>query len=225
MGGNCGDNDDEREAVARYMLYYYKKSKVDQQQILMDWIKYTSHDKNRRIYYLPTIADRLKTTINPIDEEYSTKLSSLGNYTVCRSAIGFILNISKYAWMTCAKAVGTNTIPQHGNLKANKELANPGWEAARDAARACRLAASAAEKADKAAARAAAKAAAKAAKAAATAAAKLEKAAARAAAKAAKAAATAAAKSEKAAAKRRANEASTTSGTSSFSNKKKRQDS
>ena len=43
-------------------------------------------------------------------------------------------------------------------LKAKKELANPGWAAARDAARACRLAASAAEKADKAAARALAKA-------------------------------------------------------------------
>jgi hypothetical protein len=69
-------------------------------------------------------------------------------------------------------------------LKAKKELGNPGWEAAMDAARACRLAASVAEKAGKAAA-----------------------------AKAAKAAATAAAKLEKAAAKRQANEAtrSTTS--------------
>jgi hypothetical protein len=75
MGGNRGDNDDEREAVARYMLFYYKKSKADQQQIIMDWIKYTSHNKNRRIYCLP-IADRLKTTINPIDEEYSTKVSN-----------------------------------------------------------------------------------------------------------------------------------------------------
>ena len=100
MGGNRGDNDDEREAVARYMLFYYKKSKADQQQIIMDWIKYTSHNKNRRIYCLP-IADRLKTTINPINEEYITKLSNLGSYTVCL--------------LTCAKAVETNTIPQHGN--------------------------------------------------------------------------------------------------------------
>ena len=109
------DNDDEREAVARYMLNYYKKRKVDQQQILMDWIKDTSQNKSRCIYFLP-IADRLKTTMNPIDEEYSAKVTNLGTYTVCRSAIGFILNVSKYAWRTCAKAVATNTIPQHGSL-------------------------------------------------------------------------------------------------------------
>ena len=87
--------DEEREAVARYMIYYYNKKRPDQQQILMEWIRYSNHKSTACRFFLP-FSKRDKTVIeseegdNPLG--YASRMACITNTKVCRSAIGFILD-------------------------------------------------------------------------------------------------------------------------------------
>jgi hypothetical protein len=115
------DTEDEREAIARYMMHYFDKTKAARQQLLMGLIRYAEEYKTltTRRYFLPICDRDNKTTINNDDDDdadaYRKKVSDIQSYKVCKPAIGFILGVCKDAWLTCAKAVITNKIPQHGN--------------------------------------------------------------------------------------------------------------
>jgi hypothetical protein len=109
---------DEREAVARYMMYYYNKKRPDQQQILMDWIRYSNHKSSTRRFFLP-FSKRNETAMESEDRDdpfgFTYRMAKMKGIKVCRSAIGFILDESKHSWQTCSKLVDTNTLPAHGN--------------------------------------------------------------------------------------------------------------
>ena len=110
--------DEEREAVARYMMSYYDKKRADQQQILMEWLRYSNHESKVCRFFLP-FCRREETVIESAEGDnplgYTSRMDRITNTKVCRSAIGFILNHTKHSWATCSKWVATNTLPGHGN--------------------------------------------------------------------------------------------------------------
>ena len=111
------DQGDQREAVAKYMMLYFEKSKPHKQQIIMEWLRYTEDSTTACRFLLPVCDREYDVTINNDEavQEFSNKVTALRSYKVCKSAIGFILGINKDAWNTCQKAVKKNMVPQHGN--------------------------------------------------------------------------------------------------------------
>ena len=114
------EKSDEREGVATYMMNFFDKTKEERQRLLIEWIRYTQNQVHPRRFFIP-VTDRVPVVIDGGEEEkelakqYTVKIGALRAHLICRSALGFILDISKDAWSTCAKAVKLNIIPQHGN--------------------------------------------------------------------------------------------------------------
>ena len=101
---------DERDAIASFMLVWFDKSKTERQQTLIEWIRYTKELNYQRKFFTPLIDQRVD---NAGAEAYTKKAKALSNYKICRTAIGFILDVSRSAWTTCCTALAKNQIPVH----------------------------------------------------------------------------------------------------------------
>ena len=121
-GDIVNSNEDEREAVAAYMVHFGDKSKAERQQTMMDWIRYT--EKNKHIhtrFILPFInINQVEENINGDDSDDDDNgnrptIAALQSHKVCRSALGYLLDFRFVQYNTCQKAVDNNTIPSHGN--------------------------------------------------------------------------------------------------------------
>jgi spore maturation protein CgeB len=91
------ENDEAQEAVARYMLFFFNKSKPDRQQIIMEWLRYTKQKTRKdRAFLLLFISDDNNSHEDVIDsigdEENGGGLEELKNHKVCKSAIASILD-------------------------------------------------------------------------------------------------------------------------------------
>jgi hypothetical protein len=121
--------DEEREAVSHYMVFHFRKSKVEKQETVMDWMRYTLDSKTKKRFLLPFFASRdfsrsvgLTELEQNIAEEYMNKLSNLQGTRICLSALGTLLGFSKDFYTTCKNAIAANTLPKHGlaGKKGNK---------------------------------------------------------------------------------------------------------
>ena len=101
-----------QEAVAKFMNYFYKKTKIDRQLLVMDWIRYVGPDNNSKaMYYLPFFND--SDSIYSDDDREET-IQNLSSHLVCRSALKVILDFGYTQWLTCQKHVQACTTPTHG---------------------------------------------------------------------------------------------------------------
>ena len=102
-----------QEAIAKYMIYFYKKTKIERQLIVMDWIKYVGPDNNSKaMYYLPFFNDSDSIYL---DEDREATVQNLSSHLeVCRSALRVILDFGYTQWITCQKHVIACTTPTHG---------------------------------------------------------------------------------------------------------------
>jgi hypothetical protein len=99
-------------AVARFMVFFAKLPKAQQQRYVVEWIRYASMTHQMRHewrlkhcrYLLPVLS-----TSDDIDE-----LNMNDVPLVCRSAIQIIIGKARKWWTTCSNAAITNTIPEHG---------------------------------------------------------------------------------------------------------------
>ena len=121
-GDKVNSNEDEREALATYVVYFGQKSKKERQQILMDWIRYTEEKKDiHRRFVLPFINTNHAEEIikgNDRDDDDNGNIpiiTTLKSHKVCRSALGYLLDFRMVGFATCQKAVDNNIIPSHGN--------------------------------------------------------------------------------------------------------------
>ena len=114
------------DGMARYMLFFFNKKKPDRQQIVMEWIRYTSLDPEadeERRFFLPFIVDTDDddddddddVIVGIIDAERSVRIQELSEYKVCKCAIATILDFRRTQWKTCLEGVKGNYIPVHGN--------------------------------------------------------------------------------------------------------------
>lgn len=90
-------------ATARYMVYFAKKTKVDQQMIVIEWMKYAGTGIQAR-FVIPILAEDDDELVDlPIEQS-----------KICRNALLAIIGYSKYFWGTLVDCVGAGTIPSHG---------------------------------------------------------------------------------------------------------------
>ena len=52
------DNDYALEAIARYMLYFFTKSKTSRQEIIVQWIRYTAGSENKTPFFVPFLINK-----------------------------------------------------------------------------------------------------------------------------------------------------------------------
>ena len=117
-GNIVNSREDEREAVASYMTFFYKKPKEERQQIVMDWIRYTEDKNDHRKYHLPFINVNYEdeSIVSDDDDDGNTPLlAALKSHRVCKAALAHLLDVRSVQWRTCQNAVRNNTIPTRGN--------------------------------------------------------------------------------------------------------------
>lgn len=118
------------EAVARYMIFFFKLPKESKQQVIIEWIKYTKHmeqeeensDNNsplvsRKLFLLPFVKEDADDQDNEfeLNQDEMNALEELTTHRVCKSAIAAILDFGIRQWKTCTAAAINNTLPRHGN--------------------------------------------------------------------------------------------------------------
>jgi hypothetical protein len=121
------EDEDNRNAVALYILWFSELEKQTQQLLLMEKIRSTQlvlntkRYSNQKLFFLP-----YKTELVEVAE-------ALGNVVVCKYAMQTLLRYGKGAWDTCRLAVESGTVPEHGlkgkasvKSKKFKEQVEPG---------------------------------------------------------------------------------------------------
>lgn len=88
--------------TAKYMLYFAKKPKKEQQMIVIEWMKYAGTGADAR-FLLPILVDN--------DEEVHLPN---GIPKICRNALLTIIGYSRTFWGTLVECVTGNTLPSHG---------------------------------------------------------------------------------------------------------------
>jgi hypothetical protein len=105
---SCLDNEDSRNAVALYILWFTQLDKLMQQLLIMEKIRSTQlvlkkkRYSNQKLFFLP-----FKTELVEVTE-------ALGDVTICQHAMMILLRFGRSAWATCRLAVENGTIPEHG---------------------------------------------------------------------------------------------------------------
>ena len=108
-------------AVARFMVYFGKKKKSEQQMLVIEWIKYGAAAADARDptpYLLPVLVD--DDDVDDADDEAGDPINADGNAIaaynrkICESALLTIIGYSRTFWTTCKQCAKEGTIPTHG---------------------------------------------------------------------------------------------------------------
>ena len=112
--------EDTRKAVALYMMWFFELKNINCEQIIIDWIRYTEHErglKNHKRFFLPFINPHACGNKDDIIEASTLYLEQPNSNLICRSALRHLLDIGRSTWNRCQKAVRNNTLPAHGLSK------------------------------------------------------------------------------------------------------------
>ena len=113
--------EDANEAVALYMIWFFELKNKNREQIIIDWIHYTEHErgfKNHKRFFIPLINLVASDDDNDgIIEASTLDLEQLNSNLICRSALRHLLHIGRSTWNRCHDAVNNNIMPYHGLSK------------------------------------------------------------------------------------------------------------
>jgi hypothetical protein len=103
-------------SVARYMVYFSKKQKFDQQMIVIEWIKYANREPtNLTPFVVPFLSDDAEDGNGNGNEDGDDNNRVFGSATtICASALLTILGYSRSFWDTCQMCAKKGRIPTHG---------------------------------------------------------------------------------------------------------------
>ena len=123
------------EMVARYMVFFARLSKPEQQRTVIDWIRYSLGNSGARKtdsemrFLLPIIAneDELDETDDDCVQFKSARDLAMG-YHVCYSAMLTIVGYSWRFWRRCKSAACSGVLPVHGltNRRSNHRISLEG---------------------------------------------------------------------------------------------------
>eukprot|EP00977_Amphora_coffeiformis_P024958 scaffold17707_cov212-Amphora_coffeaeformis.AAC.11 len=96
--------------VSKYMVYFAKKSKVEQQMTVIQWIQYTENDKVPRRFLIPQLrtGEDAVRFFNDSEEHQKLQLKC-----ICNAALLTILGYGQAFWTTVKKHVTERSIPIH----------------------------------------------------------------------------------------------------------------
>jgi hypothetical protein len=101
------------DAVAKYMVYFIRKPKQEQQKTVILWIKHSkiarkNPDRTWCIYNIPCLLQSSSNDNEPVEWFLQDAPR------ICHSALLTILGKGRVFWTTCCKAAATNQLPTHG---------------------------------------------------------------------------------------------------------------
>lgn len=103
-------------AVSRYMCFFARKPKFEQQMTVIDWIRYAESGNQRHgaRYRVPTM--RTRADVRHWCFERNQHLALLEASPICNSALMTILGYGQTFWNTVRKHAHDGSIPSHGLL-------------------------------------------------------------------------------------------------------------
>jgi len=131
------------ESVAQWQVYFGRKSKVEQQIHVIEWMRYVSDGDIRLgkgcfcVPFLRNCNGSIRSNVNNKDKSSSSTTSAgskraqslddsfafLMNHRICSSALMRLLGVGRNWWATCRQCVKTNSFPVHGlrGRQSNKQ--------------------------------------------------------------------------------------------------------
>ena len=109
-------------SVAKYMVFYASKPKLDQQMIVIDWIRYARYDNTPRRFLTPRLMTRQDR--DNFQGHDDIELNRLEFSTICNSALMTILGYGQTFWNNLNKHATQGTVPSHGLLGRSNNSMN-----------------------------------------------------------------------------------------------------